>query len=180
MYQSQLFILLIILLSCSNPSKKRKVFQKASTLPLTLPVNETKNDTAFQYKEVMQDSTIQSKFRIIYDDYKLYFDSKTISNYCDSIIKLGDERKEQFINIKQEVNNQTHTLYFTNDEIILKTFRPKIINQKTKETGKSLLIASYKNYCGVDKKLFFIITPASDTVLINRIDFDKCPPTYDK
>jgi hypothetical protein len=164
----------ILLFSCQQPGRRKANIQTNSFASNSMGKATADKDTVFRYKEVPHDPAIPRYFRIIYDNYKLYFDPKLVSHYCDSIIRLKDHRKAQYINIKREVNHLTDTLYLDNDEIILKNFRPRIINRETGEEGKSLLLAIYKNYCNEDKAIFFVITPRNDTVRLNRVNYDYC------
>jgi hypothetical protein len=168
-------IFAFFLVACSHDKKQRKlslnILPKESPIPATY---QAKKDTVFWYKEVPQDSSLKSDFRIIYNDYKLYFDKKEISAYCDSIIKLNDDRTKQCLNIKREVNHLTNILYSDNDFIILTTFRPKIINKRTKEYGKSLIIQFYKDECDDVRANFYVATKNGERVKLNRLDLPRC------
>jgi hypothetical protein len=130
-------------------------------------------DSNIWYKEILADSSIKSNFRIIFEEFTLYFDSKKVSAYCDEIIALNDSRKSQYINLKQEVNNQTHKLYVTNDAILMSTFPAKIVNNRTKRVEKSLLTKFYRNPEALDKWVFFVITSHRDTINLNRLSDSK-------
>ena len=175
MYQTLPILCVFFLFACSHDKKQRKL--SLNVLPkesLNPSINQPKKDTVFWYKEVPQDPSIKSDFRIIYDDYKLYFDKKKISSYCDSIVKLNDNRKKQYLNIKREVNHLTNFLFIDNDFIILTTFRPRIINKKTQELGKSLLIQFYKDECGDVRAKFYVVTKNGEQVRLNRLDIPHC------
>jgi len=171
MYQILIILSSLFLFSCNNSAVRKS---EPAAIDKSLTIVTVKKDTSFSYKEVLSDSTIKSSFRIIYGDYKLYFDQKVISKYCDSIIRLNDERKAKYINLKKEVNHQTNILYFDSDFIILTNFRPKIVDSKTKVFARSLLISFYKNECGDETAIFHIITMDGKKVKIDTLDLPSC------
>ena len=132
------------------------------------------------YKEVVNDTTICSNFFLVVNDYKIYFDPKKIVPYCDSIIKTlrsdydRENTKPYYENLrKRALNKKTNLRYFTEEPELIEKFNFKIINQKTKEKPKSILIEYYKTEFSGGKN-FFVLTLKGDTVgLFNHMDYIK-------
>jgi hypothetical protein len=142
---------------------------------LTSANYEKNDDNDFKYLEKLNDTTINSNFFITVKEYKFYFDNKKVETYCDSIIKGFPQDnsenifKRQYENLKRFVQNRKRpkTLspsFHSEEQELLMNFNSKIINSKTGEKPKSLLIEYYRTGPTGGKNIY-IIRNNNDTAI---------------
>lgn len=99
-------------------------------------------------------------------DYDFYFDVKQVTDLCGKRIQTDKELAWMYKSIKQEVNHETGSYNVNNHSWLLSLFTPRIINYKTKEDGKSLLIrcSQYPSH----NCTYHVITQIGDTVRLTN------------
>jgi hypothetical protein len=146
----------------------------------------TKFDNSYNsvctYKERLNDLTITSDFYLNRNGYLFFFDTDKIILYCDSIIQGINSSNENiklhfYQNLKRYVLHQeiptTNILasLTTKDQELFVNFNSKIVDSKTGDKPKSLLIEFYRTeFSG--GKYFYIIKNNGDTLeLFHHLDF---------
>lgn len=135
-------------------------------------------NAACTYQEVKNDASVNSNFYVTEGDYQLYFSQKKVAAYCDSVIKgltstgyKGLIEKPYYENLKRRALNKTDTFYSNQTVELLQNFDCKIVNQKTKDKPKLVLIELYRTEFSGGKNLY-IITGNGDTVkLFHQQDY---------
>lgn len=125
------------------------------------------------------DTTINSTFCITVNDYWLYFDQRKVNSYCDSIIKTltSDYDRENirpyYENLKKRAlnKNKTNIIYLNSESELIENFNCKIVNQKTKEKPKSILIEFYKTEFSGGKNYYLISTKGDTLGLFHKMDY---------
>ncbi len=134
------------------------------------------------YNERANDTTITSDFYLTVNGYKFYFDTKKVVAYCDSIMSgLNSDnynlKRQHYQNLKRCVLHQDIptsniiALLPSNEQELFVNFDSKIVDAKTGDKPKSLLIEFYRTeFSG--GKYFYIIKNQGDTVgLFHNRDF---------
>ena len=132
------------------------------------------------YIEKLNDTTLNSTFYLTRNNYRIYFDQKKITSYCDSIIRTltsdfdRKNTKPYYENLKELVSNKNKTdSYFNVESKLIEKFNCKIVHQKTGEKPKSLLIEYYRTEFSGGKK-YYLITNKRDTLrLLDEMDYIK-------
>jgi hypothetical protein len=123
------------------------------------------------YKSKKNDTMMNSSYFITLNEYKFYFDTLEVLNYCDSLMSLNrNEKKEYYRDLKQSINqkgDKSIKIGFLNgfERDLLINFRPKIIDRKTQKAPRALLIESYRTDFSGGKN-FYIIKNQGDTILL--------------
>jgi hypothetical protein len=133
--------------------------------------------TTCVYKKFKNDTGINSAFYLTKNGYRLYFDSKKIASYCDSMISTltsdydKDVNKPRYESLKRRVLMKTDTIGINDESELILNFTCKIIDEKTNEKPKSILVEFYRTEFSGGKN-FFILTNKNDTVeLFHHMDF---------
>jgi hypothetical protein len=130
------------------------------------------------YREIPNDTTVNSTACIYTGGFKFYFDRQDVINYCDSVIKAlvsdYDLRviKPEYTGLKKYISKKSHTIVSPwCDQELLVHFRSKILDHETSESPRALLIEFYKTEFSAGKN-FYVISNKGDTVgLFRHMDY---------
>lgn len=133
------------------------------------------------YHEKPNDTTIKSTFYVSFMDFRFYFDRGEIISYCDSIMKSLTSAYDKEFGIKYYDNLKYHALTENKSDIIYLNVEPElidkfncsIVNIKTKEKPKSILIENYQTEFsgGIN---YYLLTNKGDTIeLFHKSEYIK-------
>ena len=127
------------------------------------------------YKTVLNDTTIKSNLFFSQADYKVFLNPKDVINFCDKSIKQIKEGKsldydeksfnELKIFAQSYLTRQNKSNPFDYDWLpaLLLNCKFAIVNTKTKEKPKAVIIEYYRTEFSGGKN-FYLLTPKGDTL----------------
>jgi len=122
------------------------------------------------YETIKNNTSVNSDCFFVEGDFKLYFNKDEIISYCDSIIQHlksndwdNDVIKPPYEELKKFALHKNSTYSIDKMQELILNLNSKIVNQKTKEIPKSILVEFYKTEFSAGKN-FYVITNKSDTV----------------
>jgi len=138
-------------------------------------------DVTSTFHEKLNDTSIYSRFYITINEYNIYFDEKSVAQYCDSLSNQQENeiRKLHYQNLKRFVlqqkitdNNPLSDIPNKRDELLV-NFNGKIVNSISGDRPRSLLIEShFTELSGAGGKMYHIIDNKGDTILLGQtIDY---------
>lgn len=121
------------------------------------------------YETIKNDTTINSNCFFIEGDYKIYFNQQQILQYCDSIIQHlknndwdRDVIKPPYEELKKYAIHKSTSYPLDKMQELVFNMNSKILDSKSKEVPKSILVEFYKTEFSAGKN-FYIITNKGDT-----------------
>jgi len=123
------------------------------------------------YSNILNDINLRCNYHVTLGDYWIYFDKQGIIRVCDSILKSNakDSEKKYYKSIKLCIAQGARMNYFGWEVSVIQQFKHKIVNRKTGEIQKILLVESYTTEFSGGKN-FYVVSQNDDTTALFHLN----------
>lgn len=130
------------------------------------------------YETIKNDTTINSNCFFVEGNYKLYFNQQQIIQYCDSIIQHlksndwdRDVVKPPYQELKKYALRKSNSYPLDKMQELVFNMNCRIVDVKTKEVPKLILVEFYKTEFSAGKNFYIINSKGDTTDWFHHMDY---------